>query len=194
MNNKLLNSDSQARPIVGELAIDTKRVRYPCRPILTIKALGKALGLEPSQLIDMAERASSEYRRAGRKKKPDGAIRILWDARYPLKQIQSRIKQRLLDRVIFPRYLFGGIRGRSHFSNARFHSGAKMLLAEDIASYFPSITTNHVFGIWRHVFGFSKQVSRLLTKLTTRDGELPQGSKELAHNFQILLFGQLNPI
>lgn len=157
--------------------MDTNRVRYPCRPILTIEALGKALGLEPSMLIDVAEKASSEYRRAGRKWKPDGTIRILWDARYPLKKIQSRIKERLLDRVIFPSYLFGGIRGRSHFLNARSHSGAKMLVAEDITSYFPSITTRHVFGIWRHVFGFSKQVSKLLTKLTTRDGELPQGSK-----------------
>lgn len=157
--------------------MDAYRARYPYRPILTIEALGKALDLEPSMLVEVAEIASSEYRRAGKKRKPDGTIRILWDARYPLKLIQARIKQRLLDMVIFPDYLFGCIRGRSHFSNAQFHSGARILIAEDIASFFPTIRAIHVFSIWRNVFGSSKQVSRLLTKLTTRDGELPQGAK-----------------
>ena len=157
--------------------MDAKRFRYPCKPILTIEALGKDLDLDPALLIIEAEKASSEYRCAGKKRKPDGTLRIFWDARYPLKKIQSRIKERLLDRVIFPVYLFGGVKGRSHISNARFHSGARMLIAEDITSFFPSITARHVFSIWRHVFGFSKQVSRVLTKLTTRDNELPQGAK-----------------
>ncbi len=188
MNNKLPFSDSRPSRISGELAIDAHRIRYPCQPILTIEALGRALGLKPATLIDVAEKASSEYRRAGKKRKPDGTVRIFWDARYPLKAIQSRIKERILDRVVFPGYLFGGIRGRSHFSNARFHSGARILIAEDIASYFPSITTAHVFNIWRRVFGFSKQVSRVLTKLTTRDGELPQGAKTSPHLSNLALW------
>jgi len=144
---------------------------------MTVKALGKALDLEPALLAGVAEHGSSEYRIAGRKKKSDGSTRLLWDARYPLKLVQTRIKEKLLDRVVFPAYLFGGLRGKSHISNARSHSGAKLLIAEDVASFFPSITAAHVFGIWRHVFGFSKSVARMLTKLTTRDGELPQGAK-----------------
>lgn len=177
VSNKLLFSDSRPSAVLGGQATDVKRVRYPCRSILTVKALGKALDLEPALLAGVAEHAASEYRIAGRKKKPDGSIRLLWDARYPLKLIQTRIKEQLLDRVIFPAYLFGGIRGKSHISNARSHSGAKLLIAEDVASYFPSITAAHVFSIWRHVFGFSKSVARMLTKLTTRADELPQGAK-----------------
>lgn len=188
MSNKLLFPDSVSSPVSERQAVDAKRPSYPCRPILTIDALGKALGLAPAMLLDVADKASSEYRRAGRKRKSDGTFRILWDARYPLKHIQSRIKERLLDRVVFPGYLFGGIKGRSHFSNARFHSGAKILIAEDIASFFPSVTPGHVFDIWRNIFGFSKQVSRVLTKLTTRNDELPQGAKTSPHLANIALW------
>lgn len=188
MSNKLLFPDSVSSSVSERLAVESKRPNYPCRPILTIEALGKALEISPSILIEVAEKASSEYRQAGKKRKSDGSIRILWDARGLLKHIQSRIKERLLDRVVFPEYLFGGIRGRSNFLNARFHSGAKILIAEDIASYFPSITARHVYSIWRNVFGCSKQVTRLLTKLTTRDDELPQGAKTSPHLSNIALW------
>lgn len=34
----------------------------------------------------------------------------------------------------------------------------------------------HVFDIWNKFFGFSEEVAQCLTKLTTKEGQLPQGS------------------
>lgn len=126
-------------------------------------------------MLSVSKQASDLYRLAKEIEKPDGTVRKTYDALPLLKDIQRRIKSNILDRVRFPDYLTGSIKGRDYKANAELHQGAKIVITEDIGSFFPSTTDEHVYDIWRCFFGFSPEVAECLRALTTRHGELPQG-------------------
>jgi hypothetical protein len=144
-------------------------------PIRSIESLAKALGVTSHRILYVSKHASDLYRLAKGIEKPDGSVRQTYDALPLLKNIQRRIKSNILDRVRFPDYLTGSIKGRDYKTNAALHQGAKIVITEDIGSFFPSTTDEHVYDIWRRFFGFSPDVAECLRALTTRHGELPQG-------------------
>ncbi len=155
--------------------------RYPLRPIARLEKLALVLGLPLEKLLAVSRDASSRYRLAKPIEKKDGSIRQPLDAREPLKGIQRRIKERILDKVVFPEYLTGSLKGRDARANTMLHVGAAVVLSEDIANFFPSTKDSLILRIWRDFFGFAPDVSEILTKLTTKDGELPQGACTSSH-------------
>ncbi len=154
---------------------------YPHRPIVRLEALALVLGLPLALLTKVSLDASSRYRLAKPIVKSDGSIRQPLDARWPLKEIQRRIKARILDKVVFPNYLTGSLKGRDARANAQIHAGAAIVLSEDIANFFPSTTDALVLSVWRDFFGFGPDVAELLTRLTTKDAALPQGACTSSH-------------
>ncbi len=174
------------------MTIPLLKPKYDLKPISDIASLSLALGVPQATLINVAAHADSLYRKAKTIEKPDGSIRQPYDALLPLKQIQRRIKDRIIKRVEFPEYLTGSLSGRDYRSNAALHSGAKIVICEDIEGFFPSTSREIVLDIWLNFFRFSGEVANLLTNLTTKAGELPQGaitSSYLAN----LAFWQLEP-
>lgn len=149
---------------------------YSCNPIYSLNALARALNFEESFLIDMASTADERYRLAKKIIKPDGSIRQPFDALEPLKEVHRRLKKEVFSKVVFPKYLTGSLKGRDYRVNALLHVRSKIVICEDIENFFPATTTPLVFDIWRHFFGFSEDVADLLTKLTTKNGQLPQGA------------------
>lgn len=149
---------------------------YNGKPIRLVPSLAKALCCTLQTLQKVSANACFLYRVAQEIPKSDGSIRCTFDAKKPLKDIHRRIKTEILDRVVFPAYLTGSIKGRDYKANAELHKAAKIVIAEDIGSFFPSTTAEHVLDVWRNFFGFSADVAELLTALTTRNGELPQGA------------------
>jgi hypothetical protein len=88
--------------------------------------------------------------------------------------------QRLIKTVIFGEYAFGpevqgGVSGRSPKTNAEAHLGACVLVTVDVKQFYDNIDHRMVFRTLREL-GFGTDVARLLTKLTTRSGLLPQGA------------------
>jgi retron-type reverse transcriptase len=75
-----------------------------------------------------------------------------------------------------PDYLTGGMPGKSIKDNAFPHLGQPAIVTLDIKNCFPSIHNGMVYKVWREVLGTSEPVSALLTKLTTLQHRLPQGS------------------
>ena len=150
--------------------------KYPHAPIRCLDALSKALGVHHNVLVRCASAAARMYRLAKQEVKPDGSIRQTFDARPVLKAVQIRIKERLLQRVVFPTYLHGSLRGCSPRTNAKMHVRAKITFAEDITQFFPSASQTLVRRTWLRFFGFSEDVADLLTDLTTLNGGLPQGA------------------
>jgi retron-type reverse transcriptase len=151
-------------------------------PIGTVETLARILRVPGSQLTEgellrLAEQADSLYRVAGEIPKPDGTVRVILDAKLPLKAIQERIQRNILKTVQFPDYLQGSIKGRGQGSNARKHIGGRIVITEDIQNFFPAISGRVVFEIWHRFFTFPPRVADCLTKLTTKDGSLPQGAK-----------------
>jgi hypothetical protein len=141
-----------------------------------LAALSKALGFEEAFLVELAATANDRYRLAKPIKKPDGSIRQPFDALEPLKEVHRRLKKEVFSKVVFPKYLTGSLKGRDYRVNASLHTGAKIVICEDIEGFFPSTNSSLVMDIWQNFFGFSPEVSELLTKLTTKDGLLPQGA------------------
>lgn len=149
---------------------------YPCEPIYSVFTLSVALGVPEKALRRVAASASDSYRLAWEERKSDGSVRQTYDACPALKSIQRRIQGHILGRVLFPDYLNGSLKGRSTRKNAQPHVGAKIVISEDIANFFPTISPSLVKAMWRGVFGFSDEVSALLSALTTKGDGVPQGA------------------
>jgi hypothetical protein len=82
----------------------------------------------------------------------------------------------LFKNVLYPAYLTGSLAGRDYSTNAGIHSGAHIAITEDISQFFPSITSDIVYDIWRKLLKFGHEPALLLTALTTKDGVVFQGT------------------
>lgn len=149
---------------------------YPFDRIQSIESLRHPLGMSPDMLMRLARRASGLYFVAKTQEKADGSKRVLYDTREPLKTVLHRINDHFLRRVHYPDYLTGGVPGKDYTDSVKLHAGAKTVVKEDIAQFYPSVTFDVVKNIWGRFFGFADDVADLLAMLTTRDGHLEQGA------------------
>jgi Reverse transcriptase (RNA-dependent DNA polymerase) len=177
------------------LSQEIERPIYPFPPLGGRVALARMLQCAPAQLDHIELTADSLYREVKRLKK-DGSPRICYSAEPVLKGVQGRIKCMILRQVKYPHYLMGGLADREnprdYVRNAHLHAGARVLINEDLADFFPSISCRIVFGIFRYLFRFPEEVSLTLTRLTTHHGQLPQGAKTSNH-LANLVFWECEP-
>ncbi|MEN3262572.1 reverse transcriptase family protein [Sodalis endosymbiont of Spalangia cameroni] len=149
---------------------------YKQRRIGTLRSLCIPLGLNLKELLSLSDKSDYLYRKVQSITKKDGNIRDVYDALPPLKSVHKRIKTHILDHVVYPVYLTGSLRGCDYKANAELHSKARIVINEDITSFFSSTVSGNVYNVWRNFFGFSKEVSTCLARLTTRKNQLPQGA------------------
>jgi hypothetical protein len=156
------------------------RPYFKGKPIASLKALANALRVQQRQLSWVIDHADKLYRELPPEPKPDGGVRQLYNPAKTLKDIQRRINRYIFSRVYFPEYLQGGIKDKNNprhcKSNAKLHTGAKILINEDISGFFPSITKDQVHNIWQHFFCFPSDIAVILTSLTTHNSQVPQGA------------------
>lgn len=164
---------------------------YPFEPFGRVDKLAEILKSNESTLHRLANAGERSYRRI-LIEKPGKDTREVWDAHTELKSIQARVQHLLLRKVEFPDYLHGGIRDvdspRSYISSANVHSGAAWVLSEDIRQFFPSVSWELVFDVWRGLFKFPEHVASLLTDLTTVNRMLPQGAKTSTYIANLVLW------
>jgi len=164
---------------------------YKNRPIASIDSLTRLLCITPKILVQVVSRADCYYKPHNQPKK-GGGFREVVSVAAPLKDIQRRIKSRILEHVHYPGYLQGGIKDRNaprdYMANARFHVGAKVIINEDIAQFFPSVSAEQVYAIWMNLFQFPAEIARYLTALTTWRGELPQGAATSTYLSNLVLW------
>ena len=111
-----------------------------------------------------------------------------------LKDVQKRIQRKLLKPLLFPSYLYGGVKGRTVLDKVNLHFGAKILVKIDIRSFFPNISNFQVYEVWKNLLGCSTKISQLLTKLTTFERHLPQGASTSTSLANLVLFNVDEPI
>jgi len=121
-----------------------------------------------------------------------GKTRLTFDAQGLLKDVQERIKNRILSRVRFPSYLHGSLKGCDYVTNAALHTNKKIIICEDVKSFFPSVRSDLVMDVFQNFFLFSEDVARLLTALTTKDNAIPQGAKTSSY-LANLVFWRVEP-
>ncbi|WP_167618033.1 reverse transcriptase family protein [Maribellus sediminis] len=104
-----------------------------------------------------------------------------------LKQIQSGLLHNVLYKIKLPDYFYGGIAGKDAVKNARFHQGNKYFFQTDLKDFYPSIGYTKVEHALRKQ-GFYPDVARLITRLSTKEGAIPQGCPTSSYLASMVLF------
>ena len=112
-----------------------------------------------------------------KKRTLDGTIiyRTIRPSQKRLKVLQKRVNKNILNNLSLPDYAYGAVKGKDNVLNAKKHQGKKYKLSTDLKDFFPFITNRDVFEMFRR-HNFSPTVSRILTRLTTFKGNVPQGA------------------
>ncbi len=92
-----------------------------------------------------------------------------------LKFVQRRILRRILEQTDLPDSVHGFVRGRSIATAVAPHVGKEVVVCCDIQNFFPTITVQRVWGVFRSLI-VNPRVSNLLATLCTYKGRLPQGA------------------
>lgn len=158
-----------------------KRPLYKHKSIGSIESLAASLGFQEERLRKLADSAQDYYSPNKPTIKPNGKLRQTYTVKEPLKHLQKRILQKIINNVDFPDYLQGAIKDkdlpRSYQHDAAMHSGREVVLKEDISDFFSTTKSDLVYELWKYFFKFPHEVSEILMKLTTYNGFIPQGAR-----------------
>ncbi|HKQ50551.1 MAG TPA: reverse transcriptase family protein [Phycisphaerae bacterium] len=142
----------------------------------TIVSLGAATRIETNKLVSAAENCKKDYPyHSWREPKRSGkGSRLIEEPLGELKNIQGRLN-RLFQKLVLPDIFHGCYEGTHVKTNASPHLRAKQLEQIDLTNYYYNIHYSQVYGAFREL-GCSPDVARLLTRLTTIKGHVPQGA------------------
>jgi RNA-directed DNA polymerase len=143
-------------------------------PLVSIRAMGLILGVNPKLITAMARFPERNYREFAIRKKTGGERTIL-APRVFLKTIQRYILGSILETRPLPPHVNGFARGRSIVTNGKVHQAAPYLLNVDIKDFFDSVHEGAVLRLFLN-FGFGEHVAKTLAGLCTYQGRLPQGA------------------
>jgi len=141
--------------------------------IRDVQHLGKILGATPQEIAKICRDPKRYYREGTRIIK--GKPRPLATPYGRLREILDKL-QPFLQRVVLPMHVHGGRKGHSHLGNALSHVDNSGLFSMDLKDFFPSVSHHRVYRLFYARLGCSPDVARYLTRLTTLNGCLPQGS------------------
>lgn len=171
-------------------------------PIISLRDLEHRLGEDRITLRALAGNWRNEYSPFQQAKDPKpfqrvsapGKIREIDNPSKELKRVQKKILHLLLQDVKFPHFQFGAVSGRDVKKHAAEHlrRGRVCIVKMDVKNFYPSVTSHHVYFVWRNILLCSSDVASLLTKLTTYKWRLPQGaptSPALANIFLASIYG-----
>jgi RNA-directed DNA polymerase len=170
------------------------------RPIVSLRDLEFRLGEDRATLRALASSWQAEYSPFQQVKAPkpfqrapgSAKVRDIDNPSKELKRVQKKILSRLLRPVKLPYFLFGAVSARDVKQHAAQHLGQKIVVKMDVKSYYPSVTSRHVYDVWSRTLHYSPPIARLLTQLTTFEWHLPQGaptSPALANLFLASIYG-----
>jgi len=168
-------------------SIEETVTEIPCVGKLDLYSMNKLealLGWARTEIRFVANHAGAYYApfpkkdriRPFQKKLKPHKKRIIDNPTGRLKGLQKKVQRNLLRPIPLPDYLCGGVKGRTLLDNVTMHLGARVLVTMDIRNFFPSVTSKHVYFVWRRMLNCSPLIADILTKLTTFERHLPQGA------------------
>lgn len=144
-------------------------------PVLFDQAhLAWATGVPSSVIAAMRRRPGSFYSEF-RIPKRGGGSRVITAPSPALKQIQSWIHREIISQLEVHDACHGFVSGRSIVTNAEPHANEDIVLKLDLRDFFRTVDRSRVYRVFRRI-GYSRDVARMLTALTTVGGALPQGA------------------
>lgn len=178
----------------------TTKISMVPKPRVSLSELEHQLGVDRVTLRSLAGNWREEYKPFKQEKPPKPFQRVTKKAKVreidnpskELKEVQTKILKQLLHPVSLPYFLFGAVKKRTTNDHTREHLGSKCVVKMDVKSYYPNVTSHHVYQVWNGVLDFSPSIAGLLTQLTTYEWHLPQGaptSPALANIFLSSIYG-----
>ena len=148
--------------------------------------LGRLLNLSKQKLLRLVKETDNYYYNKKKIKTDpfknpvlneagEPVYRILRPSKGLLKATQSKIKGRIFDKHPLPTEVYGGVAGKDNVLNALYHKGNKYFFVTDLRKFYPSISYKRVYQLLIDLT-YSHDVARILTRLTTEGGCLPQGT------------------
>ena len=89
-------------------------------PILSVNRLSFLLGIKKSDLVRIAGQAGKYYKPFDMKKNGTTKWRHIDNPKEHLKTIQKKIQKKLLNRILFPETMIGGVSGEIHLYQCKF--------------------------------------------------------------------------
>lgn len=153
-------------------------------PVSTRKLCYEILKVDKDELLALVADADNFYKPYKKTKiRPDGTpkVRDIEPSKDYLKDVQKLIDKKILKPAMdsLPPEIMGGRPGVSIVDNARLHAGSKAMMKYDVQNFFPSITHQHIYRIFRYRLNFCEEAANILTKLTTYPSDsphVPQGA------------------
>lgn len=142
--------------------------------LLNSAHLAATLSLPQEQLNRLAATTDKRYFSYNIPKR-DGSVRSIHAPNSELKVVQRTILDDLLSFSPLSLHAEGFRRNRSIVTNSQRHVSQKVVVKLDLKDFFPSITSQRIFGLFLGL-GYPRQVASLLTGLTTYKGALPTGA------------------
>lgn len=130
--------------------------------------------LDPKRLRVLCIYSNRFYRRYEIAKRSGGVREILQPSR-ELKAIQAWILRNILDKLSPSPNATAFVSGRSLVQNVRPHAYNRYFLCVDIKDFFPTVPFWRVRRLFETI-GYSTEAARLMTKICTCKGGLPQGA------------------
>jgi len=146
------------------------------KPILSVRDLASRLGTSVTRLREIAGDIDSHYSLWTRWDEKKQKVRHFRVPKPELMEIQRRIKNKILSSIPLSDGVHGGVRGGSPRSNASPHLGQPCVINLDVRDFFGKVRHYMVHRMFVGELRFGRDVARLLTRLTTLNGELPQGA------------------
>lgn len=155
--------------------------------LLNVKELALAIGVSARLLTAMAHKAEHYYR-FFELEKATGGTRPIAAPRTFLKVVQYWLNDYVLFHLPVHQSCFSFLPSVSIKDNAACHVGRRWVATIDVENYFGSITTEMVASVIKRA-GHTKAFARIVSKLTTLNGALPQGAPTSPTISNSYLFG-----
>ncbi|MBR9847717.1 MAG: RNA-directed DNA polymerase [Algicola sp.] len=104
-----------------------------------------------------------------------------------LKYVQSQLLKEVLYEIDLPEYFFGGLKKKDAVLNARYHQGNKYFFLTDLKDFYPSVHYTSVENALRKE-GFYPDVAKLITRICTKEGAIPQGCPTSSYLASLVVF------
>lgn len=157
------------------------------KPLVSLRCLAWRLGLPVADLLEIARDVDNHYREWAKYDPKKDKTRTFKVPDSELKSVQRRILKKILDDFSLSDCAHGGVKRRSPKTNAERHLGKRLVVNIDVRDFFPSVDHRQVAKMFCREFGCGRQTTWLLTRLTTVDGQLPQGAPTSTMIANILL-------
>ena len=118
---------------------------------------------------------SDKYYKTYKIPKKSGGKRKISQPSKKLKGLQSWILVNILNKIQVSPSCKGFRQGSSILENALPHIGSNTILNLDLRNFFPTITSNQVYNVFKTI-GYNKLIATVFTKICTYEETLPQGS------------------